>query len=259
MAAVSGSTKAPRHAPEIRTPAEVDPIQVAARFDRDEGLEALIDRLAGEVILRHAPGRHVLDLGHGSDAVTQWIERRAASQRVVDAVDLGRSDVRLPFGSASFDLVYSLRTLAHLGRDGSTSEEAARSALREIARVLRPGGTALVQLENPRSLWGVYHGLRNVRHAVEAGPLVVESNRGLTRFDTLSRLEAMLPPQLGMTRFHGLGIVAVVPGLLDVPVLGRLARAFEWFARDRAGARGFAAHLLVELRRVAELPTAHAV
>ena len=211
----------------------------------------LVDRLLGEVVLRHTPGRRVLDLGHGADTVTSWVRTRAGSLRVVDAVDLGHgSEVRLPFADGAFDLVYSLRTLPHLGHDDPSSESAARSALTEIGRVLARNGTALVQIDNPRSLWGAYHGIRNPMTAIERAPLLVESDRGITRFDTLSRFLALLPPTLSMSEYHGARVTVTLPHALSIPIVGRWLERLEWFCRDRAPFRGFGAHLLVVLRRV---------
>ena len=214
-------------------------------------LADLVDRLAGEVVLRHVPGRRVLDLGHGAPMVTQWVEERASTQTVVDAIDLGRGgEVRVPIPDRSFEVVYCLRTLPHLGRDEESSRRAAGSALGEIARLLCPDGTALVQFDNPRSLWGLYHGIRHPITAVERGSLVVDSDRGITRFDTLGRFKRMLPEELHLSRLHGIRVAVHLPGLLRVPIVGRMLEAAEWFARDRSLLNGFGAHLLVELRKV---------
>ena len=211
----------------------------------------LVDRLAGEVVLRHVPGRRVLDLGHGAPLVTEWVEERASAQTVVDAIDLGRgSEVRVPMPDRSFEVVYCLRTLAHLGKDEASSRAAACSALAEIARLLGPDGTALVQFDNLRSLWGLYHGIRHPMTAVEHGSLVDDSARGITRFDTLSRFKRMLPDTLHLRRVHGLRVAVHLPGVLRLPIIGRLFESFEWFARDRSLVNAFGAHLLVELRRV---------
>jgi SAM-dependent methyltransferase len=210
----------------------------------------LCDRLVAEVVLRHSVGRATLDLGHGAPQIATWVRPRAASLTVVDAVDLGHgAEVRLPWRDRSFEVVYSLRTLPHLGHDERSSESAVRSLLGEIRRVLVPGGVALCLVDNPRSLWGAYYGIRNLGELIERGPLVVESTRGITRFDTLGRLVDMLPPGLTLTEHHGVRVFTVLPHLLDLPLVGRVLERLEWFARDRALLRGFAAHLLAVIRR----------
>lgn len=210
----------------------------------------LCDRLAGEIVLRHSVGRCVLDLGHGAPDVTQWVRPRAASLAVVDAIDLGRGATpKLGLRDASYELVYSLRTLPHLGHDAASSEQALAAMLAEIARVLVPGGTALCQIDNPRSLWGAYHGIRRAAKMIERGPLVVESERGVTRFDTVPGVVRALPPSLVLTDVHGLRVFAAAPRVLQLPIVGRLVARLEWFARDRAPLRSFGAHLLLVLQR----------
>lgn len=228
MRVVTGSTNGP---PRILDwPPPDAPSEASLRRGWD-----LLDRLAGEVVLRHVPGRRVLDLGHGAPAVTQWVEPRAARQDVVDAVDLGHdAEVRLGLPDASFDVVYSLRTIPHLGHDEASGQAATQALLAEVGRILVPGGTALVQIENARSFW---------QHPEDR-------QHEFTRHDTLHGFLRLLPEVLDMTRFHGLRVVAGVPGWLRVPGLGRLLERLEWRLRDRTVLRALAAHLLLVLRRV---------
>jgi SAM-dependent methyltransferase len=251
MARVKRSTNAPVRSLEI-LPAEHAPSPREPRRDR---VTDLVDRLTADVVLSHAAGQRVLDLGRGNRALTEWIEDRAASLSVVDATDLGRGpDVHLAVPDGQFDLVYCVRTLPHLGRDDETSVSAARSLLAETARVLRDDGTALIQFDNPRSVWGLYHGLRNPVTIVEGGPLVVDSDRGITRLDTLGRFKRMLPRSLHLARLHGARVAAHAPSLLALPLVGRWVERFEWFARDRRLLGVFGAHILVELRKVGATP-----
>ena len=70
--------------------------------------------------------------------------RRATSQAGV-APDLVRANLeRLPLGDSEFDLVVSIQTIEHL------LDPAA--GLRELARVLKPGGTLLLSTDNRRNL-----------------------------------------------------------------------------------------------------------
>jgi SAM-dependent methyltransferase len=253
MGPVSGSTKPTGPVVEILAPVGVSEPGALLQERPASPITVLVDRLAGELVLRHVHGRRVLDLGHGAPMVTEWVAQRSGTLGIVDALDLGRRDqVRLPFVDHSFDVVFSLRTLAHLGRDEPSSHAAAVSALHEIGRVLAPGGTALVQFDNAVSLWGLYHGIRNARTALERGPLVIEGPRGLTRFDNLRRIKQMIPPTLELLSFHGLRILVTLPHTLGLPLVGGLIERLEWFARDRALLRSLGAHVLVVLRRMSE-------
>lgn len=258
MAVVSGSTKGPSRgpakAPLVLAPVGLDDQPALLPRESERGtsrLRALVDRLAADVVLRHATGRRVLDLGRGAPEVTEWVGPRVDQLTVVDAVDLGRgAAIRLPLPNASFDCVYSLRTLPHLGHDADSSHAALGSALSEIGRVLAPGGVAVLGLDNARSPIGLFHGLRQLARRGGGSSLVIDSPRGLTRFDALPRLAERLPPTLTPVDLHGVRVVVAWPHLLAVPGLGRLLAALEWRARDQPIVRRFAAHLLVVLRRV---------
>jgi demethylmenaquinone methyltransferase / 2-methoxy-6-polyprenyl-1,4-benzoquinol methylase len=105
------------------------------------------------------PGERVLDVAAGTGLITRLIEARGA--RVI-ALDQSRAMLReaqrrgsasvqatalhLPFPDASFDAV----TFSYLLR--YVDEPA--DALREVARVLRPGGRAgMVEFGRPRGPW----------------------------------------------------------------------------------------------------------
>lgn len=96
--------------------------------------------------------------------------RRAAASVGLD-VELVRGNLeRLPFGDAEFDLVVSIQVLEHL------LDPAA--GVRELARVVRPGGTLLLSTDNrarritqtlngPRWLVASFLGSRNRRVKIE--------------------------------------------------------------------------------------------
>jgi len=236
--------------PQILAPVGLDD-QPALIPRESSRLVTLVDRLAGEVVLRHATGRRVLDLGRGAPEVTEWVRERVDRLTVVDAVDLGRSAApRVPLPDASYDCIYSLRTLPHLGHDAKSSVAALDSALAELGRLLVPGGVAVLQLDNARSPVGLYHGLRRLSRSLRGGPLVIDSARGVTRFDILARVIDRLPPTLTPVDLHGIRLVVASPHLLAVPLVGRVLTAMEWYVRDQPLLRRFAAHLLLVLRRL---------
>jgi SAM-dependent methyltransferase len=106
-----------------------------------------------EVILKHLrPDMAVLDLGAGAGLVKQMNFRglarlvfgidpdpRVRHNPFLDRAYEGFAD-RLPFSSQSFDLVFCDNVLEHL--------DDPESVLREVARVLKPGGTFLAKTPN---------------------------------------------------------------------------------------------------------------
>jgi SAM-dependent methyltransferase len=85
-----------------------------------------------------AGGAHVTGIDVSPAIVAEAVARNPGLEAVV-------ADVRsLPFAEASFDVVFSGSTLDHF-------ESAAdiQTALGELCRVLRPGGTLILTLDNP--------------------------------------------------------------------------------------------------------------
>ena len=109
----------------------------------------LFDEIAGRGVVRgiSARGFHVTGIDVSPVVVAE------ARRRVPD-LDASVADVRaLPFGDDAFDLVFSGSTLDHFER-----VEDIGLAMREIARVLRPGGRLVITLDTP---WNPIVWLRN--------------------------------------------------------------------------------------------------
>jgi SAM-dependent methyltransferase len=78
----------------------------------------------------------------GTDISSGLLSYAAAAAVPVAAADA----LRLPFADETFDTVYTIGVLHHLG--GPPEQQA---ACQEIARVLRPGGRFLIHESNPRN------------------------------------------------------------------------------------------------------------
>ncbi len=216
-----------------------------------ESASALVQALVGEAILRHVGGRRVLDLGHGAPEIAQWVRRSCSSVTVIPLAELDQDGdaLQIPAADAAFDAVYCLRTLPRLGRDEASSLAMVRSLLAEAARVTAPGGLLLLEINNPRSLRGLVHGIRHPITVVATGSLVLSDERHqVTRYDTLGRLLELAPAELELVRVYGIRVLVPISRVLGVPLLGRVLAAGEWWARDNF-LRHFGAHLLAVLRK----------
>jgi SAM-dependent methyltransferase len=114
------------------------------------GDEAVLDVGCGRGLMligaaRRAPkGRAVgVDLWQGEDLSGNSPEAtraNAQAEGVAERVEVRTGDARkLPFGDASFDVVVSSAALHNIYQ-----QEERKTAVREIARVLKPGGRALI-------------------------------------------------------------------------------------------------------------------
>lgn len=129
-------------------------------------------------MLQPQPGEAVLEVGYGGGGLLRrlsdrqlsrlaGVDRSAAVPRRMPGAELVRAEAAsLPFADASFDGAVSVSVL-HFWRDLGPP-------LREIARVLRPGGRLVLVFEPPEALkrWpGHRHGfeLWSVEEVVSAG------------------------------------------------------------------------------------------
>jgi SAM-dependent methyltransferase len=102
--------------------------------------------VAIELLLPHIPNGRIAGIDHSELMVSE------AQQRNALAVQQGRADLRhatadaaLPFPDTTFDKVFTIHTL-YFWRDPM-------SVLRDIHRVLKPGGTLLITML-PKEKWG---------------------------------------------------------------------------------------------------------
>lgn len=141
--------------PRIFTPAYY---QQLARLERSHPWFTGTRRVAAAVIPtvlgRPTGGLKILDVGCGTGATLEWLQRFAGRRPVV-GVDVAPAAVRLarrsggrvalasadllPFRDDRFDLIYCADVVQHLA-EGQRAQ-----ALREFRRVLRPGGAVLVR------------------------------------------------------------------------------------------------------------------
>lgn len=139
-----------------------------------------VDVLLDGVLKSLPAGAHVLDVGCGTGEYIHRINefgfratgvepaeamRQIAIEKNPGATILDGLATRLPFPDASFDLVICIEVLRYLHRDDS------RLALREAARVLKPGGRLFLTMVNRYALDGFFfsYKLRKLIHGARVG------------------------------------------------------------------------------------------
>lgn len=201
------------------------------------GYHALVDDLEVELCERYGRGRDVLECGCGTGLILERINRFARRAAGIDLspgmLELARArglDVRegsvtdLPFGDASFDVTCSFKVLAHVPDIGK--------ALREMARVTRPGGVILAEFYNPLSLRGL------AKRLGPAGKISEHTRESAvyTRFDPPWVLPRILPPSTRIEAARGIRIVTPAAAAMHVPGLRGMLRAAERFLCDSPAA-----------------------
>ena len=108
--------------------------------------------------LRAHPGGKVIELGYGRTALVPILARLAGEFHIVDIVDrsgvseqpanlklhCANLDNDFPFADATFDTAVAMMVIEHLYDPFH--------AFAELGRILRPGGTALINLPNVASI-----------------------------------------------------------------------------------------------------------
>lgn len=178
----------------------------------------------------HVADRDVLEVGCGTGRILHRlaeVARRAvgvdlspgmlahARERGLDVHEANATD--LPFEDESFDVVVSFKVLAHV-------EDIGR-ALDEIHRVLRPGGKAVLEFYNRRSIRAA------VKRWGKPGSIgadgATDESQVFTRFDTLATIASYLPDGLRLERHDGIRILSPAALLFHVPLFGALWTALE--------------------------------
>ena len=206
----------------------------AARRPHDpSGYHAMLDDLEIDMVERYGSGKDVLEAGCGTGLL---LERIAGFARSASGFDLSpgmltKAEARglsvregsltaIPFESASFDVACSFKVLAHV--------EDIATALREMARVTRPGGIILAEFYNPFSFRGL------AKRFAPPGAISEKRDESevFTRFDPPWRVRALAPAGTRFVAARGVRIVTPMAQALRVPGIGKALMRAEGLLKD---------------------------
>ncbi len=171
----------------------VDLYQLEDTFWWFAGMRDITAALLDPILANRDQSLRVLDAGCGTGANLDWLRRYAAEENII-GIDLSAqalgfcqrrgksllvngSITKLPFAEASFDLVTSFDVLIY-----PPGADADNEALREMHRVLKPGGICFVRAAAYQWLYGSHdkatnglrrYGLRALTTKVEGAKLRV--------------------------------------------------------------------------------------
>jgi len=190
-------------------------------------------------------GRAVLEIGCGRGSFAEWLAAAGARLTAADfspvAVDTARThsgypsinwrveDIqRLTFPDANFDVVVSCETIEHV-------PEPLR-AVRELTRVLRPGGILVLTCPNYLGPFGAYRAYLRMR-----GRRFQEAGQPINQL-------TMLPRTKQWARAAGLRIERATSRGHYLPFPGRPPMRSRWLDRV-APLRGFGLHSAIRARK----------
>jgi SAM-dependent methyltransferase len=195
--------------------------------------------------------RHVLDAGCGTGGMLSWLRRYAVGGRVAgidlspDALgfcrerglrDLALASVTaLPFADSTFDLVTSFDVLVQLPGEGSDE-----LAMREMFRVLRPGGIAFVRVAAYEWMHSGHDEALGTQRRYLMGQLVQRMASAGFRVRRATYANALLLPAVALRR-----LVLKRLGLADLGSdVKPLPPSLAWLNRALAATLAGEAHLL---------------
>ena len=224
----------------------------AGWYERERHLpyHRMLDDLEVELVERYARGKQALEVGCGTGLILERVGHFARGACGIDlsggmlakAAERGLSVIQasateLPLATASVDVAYSFKVLAHIPDIAG--------AMREMARVVRPGGYVLAEFYNARSL-------RRLVKALKPPTAVSEQTHDehvYTRYDDARAIRSYLPPELEWVATRGIRVVTPVAAVLRVPVVGAAVRWAEHRLADLPGERSIGGFLVAVCRR----------
>lgn len=217
---------------------------------RHHGYHKLIDEQAVELVRRVGEGKRILEVGCGTGLILKDVatfaeyaygidispgmlskaEERGLNVEVADATSL-------PFEDNSFDVVYSFKVLAHI--------EDWELCMKEIMRVLRPGGHMVIDVYNKNS----------VRYLLKVlgGPRKTSSNFDekaiFTRFWGVDEAKENMPEGTELVSLSGIRLCTLLPAMLRIPIVGKTLEKMEWRFMDTSFAK-FAGFTVFTLKKL---------
>lgn len=224
--------------------------------DRHRGYHRLIDELELDLVRRYGAGKDVFEAGCGTGLL---LREAAEFARTAVGLDLSRgmltpargrglrvvqgSITHVPLPSASFDLVYCMKVLAHI--------PPIERAVAELARLVRPGGHLLLEFYNPFSLRYLAKRLGGPGRIHGDG---TDESHVFTRFDRLSRARGYLPSGMRVVEVRGVRVLTPSSHVFAWPPLGKLFAWAERAACDAPVLRNFGGFLILAAQKTETAP-----
>ena len=224
----------------------------AGWYERERHLpyHRMLDDLEVELVERYGTGKDVFEVGCGTGLILDRAARFAKTARGIDlsggmlahAARRGlavaqASATQLPIADASVDVAYSFKVLAHIPDIAG--------CMREMSRIVKPGGWVLAEFYNQRSI-------RRLVKALKPPSAVSETTNDehvFTRYDDADAIRSYLPPELEWVTSRGIRVITPVAKVLEVPVLGSAIRWAEGRLADLPIARDIGGFLVAVCRK----------
>ncbi len=224
----------------------------AGWYERERHLpyHRMLDDLEVEVVERYGAGKDVFEVGCGTGLILHRVQQFARTAAGIDlsggmlakaaerGLDVAQaSATALPIATASVDVAYSFKVLAHIPD--------IEGAMREMARIVRPGGWVLAEFYNARSIRRLVKALKPPT-AVSAQ---TNDEHVYTRYDDAAAIKSYLPPELEWVTSRGIRVLTPIAKVHELPIVGPALRWAEHKLADLPVARDVGGFLVACCRR----------
>lgn len=224
----------------------------AGWYERERHLpyHRMLDDLEVSLVERYGAGKDVFEVGCGTGLILHRVQQFARTAAGIDlsggmlakaaarGLDVAQaSATALPIATASVDVAYSFKVLAHIPD--------IEGAMREMARIVRPGGWVLAEFYNARSI-------RRLVKAIKPPTAVSEQTNDehvYTRYDDATAIKSYLPPELEWVTSRGIRVITPIAKVHELPLVGPALRWAEHRLADLPIARDVGGFLVACCRR----------
>ena len=234
---------------ETRSKDYYDEFSATYERHRGRGYHALVDELEVDLARRYCGGA-LLEAGCGTGLILERLARCTGRAVGLDlsagmlaharrrGLDVLQGTLEsLPFAEGCFDAVVSFKVLAHV--------PGIALALRELARVTRPGGHLVLEFYNKTSLRTL---IKRLKQPTRIGGSFSDEDV-YTRFDSLAEIRELLPETVELVAVRGVRVFTAVAQLHELPIVGPLLGAAERWAADAPVLRRLGGFLIVVARK----------
>ncbi len=217
---------------------------------RNKGYHKMIDDLEISIVLENInKNSEVLEVGCGTGLILKEITKKTKKAVGIDLsenmllkakernLEVYKSDAQnMPFEDNSFNVVYSFKVLAHI--------ENIEETLKEIKRVLKPNGIAILEFYNKYSMRTL---IKKFKPSNKISQKITDDSV-FTRYDSIQNIKNYLPENFKIQNIQGIRIITPSFFVHNIPFVKNLFYKGEFLLKKSIFAK-FGGFVVIILKK----------